>query len=54
MVAMSTQTLVVNPSLPVRNVKELVALARARPGQGIQILLLHPVRAGLRISLASC
>ena len=33
MVAVGAQTLVVNPSLPVRNVKELVALARARPGQ---------------------
>lgn len=33
MVATGAQTLVVNPSLPVRNVKELVALARARPGQ---------------------
>jgi tripartite-type tricarboxylate transporter receptor subunit TctC len=33
MLATGTQTLVVNPSLPVRNVKELVALARARPGQ---------------------
>ncbi len=33
MVATGPQTLVVNPSLPVRSVKELVALARARPGQ---------------------
>ena len=33
LVATGTQVLVVNPSLPVRNVKELVALARARPGQ---------------------
>ena len=33
MVATGPQTLVVNPSLPVRNVKELVALARAKPGQ---------------------
>ncbi len=32
-VATGTQTLVVNPSLPVRNVKELVALARTKPGQ---------------------
>ena len=33
MVASGAQTLVVNPSLPVRGVKELVALARSRPGQ---------------------
>jgi len=33
MVANGAQTLVVNPSLPVRGVKELVALAKARPGQ---------------------
>lgn len=33
LVAMGAQVLVVNPSLPVRNVKELVALAKARPGQ---------------------
>ena len=33
MVAIGAQTLVVNPSLPARSVKELVALARARPGQ---------------------
>jgi tripartite-type tricarboxylate transporter receptor subunit TctC len=33
LVATGTQVLVVNPSLPVRNVKELVALARTRPGQ---------------------
>ena len=33
MVAIGAQTLVVNPTLPARNVKELVALARARPGQ---------------------
>jgi tripartite-type tricarboxylate transporter receptor subunit TctC len=33
MVATGPQTLVVNPSLPVRSVKELVALARAKPGQ---------------------
>lgn len=33
LVAIGTQVLVVNPSLPARNVKELVALARSRPGQ---------------------
>jgi tripartite-type tricarboxylate transporter receptor subunit TctC len=33
MVATGPQTLVVNPSLPARSVKELVALARTRPGQ---------------------
>ncbi|MDB5809645.1 MAG: hypothetical protein JWN94_1767 [Betaproteobacteria bacterium] len=33
MVAVGAQTLVVNPSLPARNVKELVALARTRPHQ---------------------
>jgi len=33
MVATGAQTLVVNPSLPVRSVKDLVALARAKPGQ---------------------
>ena len=33
LVATGTQVLVVNPALPVRNVKELVALARVRPGQ---------------------
>lgn len=33
MVATGAQTLVVNPALPVRSVKELVALARAKPGQ---------------------
>ena len=33
MVATGAQTLVVNPALPVRSVKDLVALARARPGQ---------------------
>ncbi len=33
LVAMGAQVLVVNPSLPVKNVKELVELARKRPGQ---------------------
>ena len=33
MVATGPQTLVVNPSLPVRTVKDLVALAKAKPGQ---------------------
>jgi len=33
LVATGAQVLVVNPALPVRNVKELVALARSRPGQ---------------------
>ena len=33
LVATGTQVLVVNPSLPVHSVKELVTLARARPGQ---------------------
>jgi tripartite-type tricarboxylate transporter receptor subunit TctC len=33
MVATGPQTLVVNPSLPVRSVKDLVALARSKPGQ---------------------
>ena len=33
LVAIGAQTLVVNPTLPARNVKELVALARSRPGQ---------------------
>lgn len=33
MVASGPQTLVVNPALPVHSVKELVALARAKPGQ---------------------
>ncbi|MEO7726419.1 MAG: tripartite tricarboxylate transporter substrate binding protein, partial [Burkholderiales bacterium] len=33
MVAVGAQTLVVNPTLPVHSVKQLVALARARPGQ---------------------
>lgn len=33
MVANGAQTLVVNPTLPVRSVKQLVALAKARPGQ---------------------
>lgn len=33
MVATSPYVLVVHPSLPARNVKELIALARARPGQ---------------------
>jgi tripartite-type tricarboxylate transporter receptor subunit TctC len=33
MVAIGAQTLVVNPTLPVHNVKELVALAKKRPGQ---------------------
>jgi len=32
MLAAGPQTLVVNPSLPVKNVKELVALAKAKPG----------------------
>jgi tripartite-type tricarboxylate transporter receptor subunit TctC len=32
-IAMITNLLVVHPSLPVRNVKELVALAKSRPGQ---------------------
>ena len=32
MLAAGAQTLVVNPSLPVRNVKELVALAKSKPG----------------------
>jgi tripartite-type tricarboxylate transporter receptor subunit TctC len=33
MVATGPQTLVVNPSLPVKSIKALVALARAKPGQ---------------------
>jgi tripartite-type tricarboxylate transporter receptor subunit TctC len=33
LVAMGAQVLVVNPSLPAKNVKELVELARKRPGQ---------------------
>jgi tripartite-type tricarboxylate transporter receptor subunit TctC len=33
LVAKGAQVLVVNPALPVRSVKDLVALARARPGQ---------------------
>ncbi len=33
MIATGAQTLVVNPALPVRSVKELVALAKAKPGQ---------------------
>src|SRR6185503_573040 len=33
MVATSPYVLVIHPSLPVRNVKELIALARARPDQ---------------------
>jgi tripartite-type tricarboxylate transporter receptor subunit TctC len=33
MVASAGQVLVVNPSLPVRNVQELIALARAQPGK---------------------
>ncbi len=33
MIATGAQTLVVNPALPVRSVRELVALARAKPGQ---------------------
>jgi tripartite-type tricarboxylate transporter receptor subunit TctC len=33
LVALSTNILVVHPSLPVRNVKELVALAKANPGK---------------------
>ena len=32
MLAFGAQTLVVNPSLPVKNVKELVALAKTKPG----------------------
>ncbi len=33
LVVESTQALVINPSLPVKNLKELIVLARARPGQ---------------------
>ena len=33
LVAVQSLVLVVHPSLPVRNVKELIAFARARPGQ---------------------
>ncbi len=33
LVAMAPSVLVINPSIPVRTVKELIALARARPGQ---------------------
>jgi tripartite-type tricarboxylate transporter receptor subunit TctC len=32
-VSISPQTIIVHPSLPVRSVKELIALAKARPGQ---------------------
>jgi tripartite-type tricarboxylate transporter receptor subunit TctC len=32
LVAITTNTLVVNPSVPVRSVKELIALAKAKPG----------------------
>lgn len=32
-VSISPQTIVAHPSLPVRNIKELVALAKARPGE---------------------
>jgi putative tricarboxylic transport membrane protein len=33
MVTLSPQTIVAHPSLPAKNVKELIALARARPGE---------------------
>lgn len=33
LVAISPQLVVVHPSLPVKNIKELIALAKARPGQ---------------------
>jgi len=33
LVAISPQMVVVHPSLPVKNIKELIALAKARPGQ---------------------
>jgi tripartite-type tricarboxylate transporter receptor subunit TctC len=33
LVSLSPQSIVAHPSLPVRNVKELIALARARPGE---------------------
>ena len=33
LVTLSPQTIVAHPSLPARNVKELIALARARPGE---------------------
>lgn len=33
LVTLSPQTIVAHPSLPVRNVKELIAFARARPGE---------------------
>jgi tripartite-type tricarboxylate transporter receptor subunit TctC len=33
LVSLSPQAIVAHPSLPVKNVKELIALARARPGQ---------------------
>ena len=32
-VAISPQTIVAHPSLPVRNIRELIALAKARPGE---------------------
>ncbi|HEX6005362.1 MAG TPA: tripartite tricarboxylate transporter substrate-binding protein, partial [Burkholderiales bacterium] len=32
-VSISPQTIVAHPSLPVRNIKELIALAKARPGE---------------------
>src|SRR5882762_6826105 len=41
------QVLVVNPSLPAQSVKELIALARARPGEISQ--LLHRLRGERRV-----
>ncbi len=44
--------IVVHPSVPVRSVRELIALAKAQPGQ--RLTMVRPAMAPSAISPASC
>ena len=51
MLASGANVLVVNPTLPVHSVKELIALAKKKPGE---LNMPRPASAASSISAASC